>query len=109
MYEEMISMKNEKAIYKYTHDSEVGFMHYVVFDGEVVVLSKVESKKVGFIKENGFIEVTADIKGSDYGRVNCKVVFDQEYVKKVYNYMIETNNAYFTDGTEDLCALVFEK
>jgi hypothetical protein len=102
-------MKNEKSIYKYTHDNELGFMHYVVFNGEVVVLSKVESLKVGFIEENGFLNVTADLKGKDYQKINCKVVRDEAYVKEVYDYMINTNNAYFKDGTDGLCALVFEK
>ena len=102
-------MKNAKAIYKYTHDAETGFMHYVVFEGQVVVLSKSESLKVDFINENGYLEVTQDLKGTEYSKVNAKVVTDEVYVQKVYDYMIETNNSYFKDGIEGLCAIVFEK
>ena len=102
-------MKNAKAIYKYTHNTETGFMHYVVFEGKVVVLSKSESLKIDFINENGYLKVTQDLKGTEYSEVKAKVVNDEEYVQKVYDYMIETNNAYFKDGIDGLCAIVFEK
>lgn len=102
-------MKNAKAIYKYTHDNETGFMHYVAFEGKVVVLSKIDSLKIEFVNKNGYLKVTQDLKGTEYSEVKAAVVMDQEYVQKVYDYMIETNNAYFKDGIEGLCALVFEK
>lgn len=102
-------MKNPKAIYKYTHDGEVGYMHYVVFEGSVVVLSKEDSLKVDYIQKNGTIKVTADIKHNDYTEVKCRVENNPEFVQSVYNYMQETNNSYFNDGIVGLCALVFEK
>lgn len=101
-------MKNEKAIYKYTHDGHIGFMHYVIFEKQVVVLSKIESHKIAFINDNGYLLITANIKGSDYQQVPCKVVEDKDFVERVYQYMIETNNAYFKDGTDDLCAVIFD-
>lgn len=102
-------MKNAKAIYKYIHDGEIGFMHYVVFEGKVVVLSKTESKKVDFINQNGYLEVTQDLKGDEYSKMNLTVVMDKNYVQKVYDYMLQTNNSYFKDGIDGLCALVVEK
>lgn len=102
-------MKNAKAIYKYIHNNEIGFMHYVVFEGKVVVLSKTESKKVDFIKENGYLDVTQDLKGNEFSKMNLSVVTDEEYIQKVYDYMLQTNNSYFKDGIEGLCALVVEK
>jgi hypothetical protein len=102
-------MKNPKAIYKYTHTGEVGYMHYVVFEGKVVVLSKLDSLKINFIEENGKLEVTANIKDNNYSEVKCKVERDLSYVQKVYDYMQETNNSYFNEGIEGLCAIIFEK
>ena len=37
------------------------------------------------------------------------VVEDVDYVTEVYNYMLEEENAYFTDGVEGLCVLKFHK
>jgi len=102
-------MKNAKAIYKYLHEGEIGFMHYVIFEGKMVVLSKIESKKIDFIKQNGYLEVTQDLKGDEYTRMNLSVVVEKDYIQKVYDYMLQTNNSYFEDGIEGLCALVFEK
>lgn len=101
-------MKNAKAIYKYTHDNEVGYMHYVVYQGKVVVLSRIDSLKVGFIQNNHYLNITANIKGDEYQKVQCKVLMEQDYVNEVYQYMIETNNAYFTEGTDGLCAIIFD-
>lgn len=102
-------MNNSKAIYKYTHGAETGFMHYVVFQGEVVVLSKEISLKVEHVDKYRYLDITQDLKGKDYEKVKARVERDKEYVQKVYDYMIETNNAYFKDGIEGLCAIVFEK
>jgi len=102
-------MKNAKAIYKYIHDGEVGFMHYVIFEGTMVVLSKIESKKIDFVKQNGYLQVTQDLKGENYTKMKLSVVEEKDYVQKVYDYMLQTNNSYFQDGIEGLCALVFEK
>jgi hypothetical protein len=101
-------MKNEKAIYKYKHDDEVGFMHYVVYKGKVVVLSRIDSLKIRYVQDNNHLYITANIKGVDYQKVSCKVLFDKGYVNDVYQYMIETNNVYFSDGIDGLCAIVFE-
>ncbi|QMS84634.1 pyridoxamine 5'-phosphate oxidase family protein [Candidatus Xianfuyuplasma coldseepsis] len=100
---------NKKALVKYRHDDERGLMHYVVFNGDVVVMSKYESKKVAYIEQNGSLDVTFDISTNNFAPVKIEVVTDDEYVMSVYNYMIETNNAYFLDGTEELCVLKFAK
>lgn len=100
---------NKKALIKYTHGTDKGLMHYVVFEGDVVVMSVHKSKKVAYVEEHGTLNITFDINQTNFDTVNVKVVTDKDYIKRVYNYMIETNNAYFEDGTEDLCVLVFEK
>lgn len=74
-----------------------------------MVLSKYDSLKVGFIEENGYLEVTQDLKSNEFSRMNLSVNTDMDYVQKVYDYMLETNNSYFKDGTEGLCALVVKK
>lgn len=100
---------NKNALVKYRHDDDKGLMHYVVFNGDVVVMSKHESKKVAYIEQNGEMDVTFDITTNNFAPVKINVITDDEYVMSVYNYMLETNNAYFVDGTEGLCVLKFEK
>jgi hypothetical protein len=100
---------NKKALIKYQHGNEKGLMHYVVYDGDVVVMSALKTKKVTYINEHGTLNITFDIDQSVLDTVTVSVVTDKDYVQAVYNYMIETNNAYFEDGTEDLCVLKFEK
>lgn len=100
---------NKKALIKYAHGNDKGLMHYVVFEGDVVVMSVHKSKKVAYVEEHGTLDITFKIDQKELDTVNVRVVTDKEYVQRVYNYMIETNNAYFEDGTEDLCVLVFEK
>ncbi len=102
-------MTNTKSLIKYTHDNENGLMHYVVYEGDVVVLSVFDSKKVAFINEHGKLNVTFDVKSKDFDELGVSIVTEKEYVEKVYNYMLETNNAYFTDGFEGLCVIKFEK
>ena len=48
-------------------------------------------------------------KSKEYNEDKVGVVTDPTYVEKVYNYMIETNNAYFTNGIEGLCVIKFER
>ena len=100
---------NKKALIKYQHGNEKGLMHYVVYDGDVVVMSALKTKKVSYINEHGTLDITFDIDQKELDTVNVTVETDEEYVKAVYNYMIETNNAYFADGTEDLCVLKIHK
>ena len=100
---------NERSLIKYKHDDDHGLMHYVIFEGDVVVLSQYESKKVTYIENHNELDITFDIKSRDFDRVKVGVVTDPEYVQKVYDYMIEINNAYFKDGTDGLCVIKFEK
>ena len=100
---------NDKSLIKFRHDSEQGLMHYVIFQGDVVVLSAYESKKVAYIEANGKLEITFDVKSKEFTLDKVSVVTDKDYVEKVYNYMIETNNSYFTKGIEGLCVIKFEK
>lgn len=97
---------NKRSLIRYKHDNEKGLMHYVVFEGDVVVLSQCKSKKVAYIEENGRLDITFDIEKTAFDNVKAEVIKDPEYVKRVYDYMIETNNAYFKDEEETLCAIV---
>ena len=96
---------NKRALIRYKHDNETGLMHYVVFEGDVVVMSAYKSKKVSYIEEHGTLDITFDIDQNLLDTVKAEVITDKDYVKRVYDYMIETNNAYFEDGIEDLCVL----
>ena len=100
---------NKKSLIKYTHENEKGLMHYVIFEGDVVILSRYESKKVTYIEKNGSLDISFDVDANTLDNVKAEVITDQEYVMKVYNYMIETNNAYFFEGTEGICAIKIHK
>lgn len=100
---------NKKSLIKYYHGEANGFMHYVIFERDVVVLSEKDTQKVKYINENGNLNITFDTASKDFDLIGVKVITDKEYVEKVYNYMIETNNAYFFDGFENLCVIKFDK
>ncbi len=100
---------NKRSLIKFKYGDNKGLFHYVIFEGEVVVLSEVNTRKIAFVEKNGTLEITFDIDSNIYDEVEVELVKDLGYVKKVYNYMIETNNAYFADGYEDLCVLKFHK
>ncbi len=100
---------NKKSLIKFYHGEEKGFMHYVIFERDVVVLSEIDTKKVKYIEENGNLNVTFKTDSNEFDLIGVKVVKDKEYVEKVYNYMIGTNNAYFFDGFGSLCVIKFDK
>lgn len=100
---------NKKSLVKFKYNQQVGLFHYVVFEQNVVVLSEKETGKISFVKENGNLLVTFDIESDNYDLLDVTIVEDKDYVQKVYNYMIETNNPYFQDGCEGLVALQFKK
>lgn len=100
---------NKKSLVKYTHESTKGLLHYVIFESDVVVLSEVNTKKVAYIEKNGTLDVSFDIDSEGYDLVGVSIVKDKDYVQRVYDYMIETNNAYFFNGIEGLCVIKFDK
>lgn len=100
---------NKKSLVKFRHNNNVGLFHYVIFEGDFVVLSEKETGKVLYIKENGKLEITFDVETENYDMLTVELVEDTNYVEKVYNYMIETNNPYFHEGVEGLVALKFRK
>ncbi|MCF7925563.1 MAG: hypothetical protein K9L26_03420 [Candidatus Izimaplasma sp.] len=96
---------NKKCLIKFEHEDFKDLMHYVVYDGDVVVLSRENSEKVKYARKHGFLFVSFNIDSHKFEKLDVKVIIDKDYVKKVYDYMIQTNNAYFKDGTEELCAI----
>ena len=100
MVVEGVSISN--ATVKYTHENSKGLLHYVIFESDVVVLSEVDTKKVAYIDKNGTLDVSFDIESEGYDLIDVTVIRDEDYVQRVYDYMIETNNAYFFNGIEGL-------
>lgn len=100
---------NKRSLIKFKYGENKGLFHYVIFEGEVVVLSETNTRKIAYVDKHGKLEITFDIDSNIYDVVKVDLVKDPEYVAKVYNYMIETNNAYFADGFDDLCVLKFRK
>ncbi len=100
---------NEKSLIRYKHGKESGLLHYVVYDGDVVVLSEKDTLKVSHIEKHHNLDISFDINSNDLQTIGVTVVRDHEYVEKVYNYMINTGNPYFEDGFETLCVIKLDK
>ena len=100
---------NKRSLIKFKYGDNIGLFHYVIFEGEVVVLSELNTRKITHVEQHGTIEITFDIDSNVYDKVKVELLKDLDYVEKVYNYMIETNNAYFAEGFDDLCVLKFRK
>ena len=100
---------NKKCLIKFSHEDKTDLMHYVIYEKDVVVLTKKASEKVSFVKENKELQVSFDVDSNKYDLLKVDIIEDEDYVKKVYQYMIDTNNAYFMDGTEGLVALKLYK
>ncbi len=98
-----------EQLIKFRHNDKVGIFHYTIIDGDFVVLSEKNTSKIDYIKERGALDVTFDMDSTIYDVMAVDVIEDVDYVQKVYDYMQETNNAYFNDGPEGLVALRFHK
>lgn len=94
---------------RFKHDSEKGVMHFVEYQGKTVGLSLRKAQKIGFIKEFGFLNIAFDLKSKDFEQVQVTVVTDVDYIKEVYEDMLQKDNTYFKEGYAELCVLVFHK
>jgi hypothetical protein len=99
----------KKSIIKYRHDSEEGYMHYIVFEEKFVVLSQFKSNKVDYINEHGKIEITFDLKSDTFDPVKAEVVTDSSFIHKVMNEMQRFENSYYREYEEGLCAIIIHK
>ena len=98
----------EKLV-KFRHGNHKGIFHYEMFEGSFVVLSKNDTGKIAYIREHGAIDITFDVEEENYDILSVDVVDDPSYVQKVYDFMLQNENAYFKDGIEGLCVLRFHK
>ena len=62
---------NKKSLIKFYHGEEKGFMHYVIFERDVVVLSEIDTKKVRYIEENGTLNITFKVDSKDFDEIKC--------------------------------------
>lgn len=99
----------KKSIFKYRHDNQEGYMHYVVFEEKLVVLSQFKTEKVNYINENGKLEVTFDMNSDTFDPVKAEVITDSAYVHKVFNFMLDAGNSYYREFEEGLCAIIIHK
>jgi general stress protein 26 len=97
----------EEKLLKFRYGNHKGIFHYDVYDGAFVVLSKVDSGKIEYVKESGSIDVTLDVDSETYDVYSVEIIEEQEYVQKVYDHFLNTGNAWFKDGIEGLCVLRF--
>lgn len=99
----------KKDIIKFRHENDKGMFHYTVFEGEFVALSELKTKKVDYIKKHGTLDITFDLKSETYDNMAVDIIDDQEYVKKVYDFMSSNDNNYFEDGYDHLIVLKFHQ
>jgi len=93
---------------KFRHGNHKGIFHYVVFEGDFVALSEVNTRKIDYVKVHGALDIAFN-ESEDYDIMAVDIIENPDYVQKVYDYMIQTNNAYFNNGIEHLCVLKFHK
>lgn len=94
---------------KFRHGAQKGIFHYVVFEGDFVSLSEVKTSKIDYIKSHKSLDITFDLQSETYDVMSVDVIEDQDYVQKVYDFMLENDNTYFRNGIEGLCVLKFHK
>lgn len=94
---------NKRCLIKLKHsDEQVDLMHYVVYKGDVVALTKENSNKVDFVEKKGTLNVSFNVDKQHFEELDVEIITDKSYVEEVFNYMIQVNNAYFTDSYDDL-------
>ncbi len=99
----------KRDLIKFRHGSHKGIFHYTILDDAFVSLSELKTGKVEYIREHGTLDITFDPKSETYDNMAVDIVDDQEYVKKVYDVMLENENNYFKDGFDHLVVLKFHK
>ena len=107
LYEE--GNMNKRSLVKFRYGNQIGLFHYVLFEGNIVVLSEDNTRKIKHIEKNNNLEITFDIEKNDYDVLDVTLVREKKYIKQVYNYMIEANNPYFQDGDDHLVAIIINK
>lgn len=100
-------MENDKLI-TFRHENSTGIFHYTLYQGDFVALSEVQTGKIDYIKEKGSLDLAFDDADS-YDIWAVDVIEDPDYVQKVYDHFLTTENGYFTEGIEGLCVLRFHK
>lgn len=99
----------KKSIIKYRHGNEEGYMHYIILDKKFVVLSQFESTKVSFINEHGNLDITFDLKSDTFDPVKAEIVTEKEYVTEVLEAMLQTENSYYKEYNDSICAIIIHK
>lgn len=100
-------METQKLI-KFRHENKKGIFHYEVYNGEFVALSEINTSKIDYIKQHGALDIAFD-ESEEYDIMAVDVIEDSAYIQQVYDFMLEKQNSYFTNGIEDLCVLKFHK
>lgn len=98
-----------KKLVKFRHECEKGIFHYEVFEDAFVVLAEKKSSKIPYIRTHKTIDITFDVDNENYDVFAVDIIEDKEYVQKVYDFMTENDNNYFSDGFDDLVVLRFHQ
>jgi hypothetical protein len=99
----------KRDLIKFRHENKKGIFHYTVYEGDFVALSEIQTSKVDYIKKHGTLDITFDLTSENYDIMQVDIIENEEYVKKVYDFMLDNENNYFKDGFAKLCVLRFHK
>ncbi len=99
----------KRDLIKFRHGENKGIFHYTVFEGDFVALSETQTSKIEYIREHGSLDITFDPTAETYDVMEVDIIENEEYVKKIYDYMLANDNNYFEDGFAKLCVLKFHK
>ena len=84
-----------------------GILSYTVNEQTYMALSESNSAKVQYIKENKIIEISFKTQPEHYDSLPARIIDDPATIQKVYDELIESGNAWFKNGIENLCVTEF--
>jgi hypothetical protein len=98
-----------KNILKYAHGDETGFLTYEVVNGKIMTISHFKSKKVVFIEEHGKLDITHELKTTNYKTVEATLSTEPKLLEYVFQKLKATGNEYFQELKEDMCVITLEE
>ena len=96
-----------KKVVKFKFQDKEGFLSVVKKSNQYYTLVEKDTPKVIEAQKTKKILIAYELKGSEFKKVDVKVLFDQDLIKWVYEKSEEENNLYFKKLDDSLCVLEF--
>jgi hypothetical protein len=98
-------MKDQGLLFL-SYETKTRPLHYIVLGKEVVFLTTKQSNKVKYMEKSKDVKVKFNNPIAKVNEKKAKVVVDKEYIKQVFNEMLNRKNTHFKDFSDDLVAVV---